>query len=69
MNSPCKDCRKRNFKCHTQCEDYIKYDKYNEEQRKKKRILNLQKEYAKAVRRLERNERRKEAKLEKNNLK
>ena len=29
MNAPCKDCEKRYLGCHSNCEEYQAFDKYN----------------------------------------
>jgi hypothetical protein len=29
MKAPCKDCEKRELGCHSKCEEYQAFDKYN----------------------------------------
>lgn len=36
VSKPCKDCQKRTYKCHSNCEHYNKFLKENEQ---RKRIL------------------------------
>lgn len=36
LKAPCRGCNKRYMNCHSECEDYIKFDKANEVIRQKK---------------------------------
>ena len=36
IQSPCKDCKERRFKCHSNCEKYLDFESRNEKAREKK---------------------------------
>ena len=37
MNAPCKDCEKRHFLCHAECDEYKAYSEYCHERSRKRR--------------------------------
>jgi hypothetical protein len=36
MTAPCKDCSKRHPNCHSECEEYIAFDNYNQKRREER---------------------------------